>query len=420
MLNVMHHLNASEKEYYLQQMGVNELCDAFAPLPYGLYVDSCMDLMHIEFLGNIKVHMSRLLWKMVRELQWTTLEELNARFLSFSHWGRGARPKSYILPEATFNGPIQTCSVSSLWTAHNMMLFLCYSIELLHIFIPSGDEDHPVWRCWCLHYQYVMICLQQSITLDNIKELDQLIYSQHELFINIYGDEDGAWHPKNHFAQHFPLDILKWGPLRLSWCMMFEHMNQVVKFSGLLSNFHNTLKSTSIRLAERLAFNLYCEKHKDFLKTGIHVHHEEVFILGMPNMSPTIMYLISTNQLGIGSSVTFNIQWISRIDISSSLVIRIQDYVAYSSLMRSDESTTNIACVRDMFHICGIVIMQMAVIMRCDTQQTVPPVPWSSLTDSHNLPIEVCEYIDVAQFSIRLLHPSTRKQTPNIAAFLCW
>jgi hypothetical protein len=85
------------------------------------------------------------------------------------------------------------------------------------------------------------------------------------------------------------IDILRWGPLRSTWCMMFEHMNQVVKFSALRNNFLNTLQFTGTRLAEMLAFNLFSKTHADFSKPVIFVQLEEMCSLGS---SPIIDLLI--------------------------------------------------------------------------------------------------------------------------------
>lgn len=139
----------------------------------------------------------------------------NTRIRSFSHWARGTRRTSYILADDALAGSLEDCFVGGMWTAHNTMLFMCYSIELLHIFVPADRQDHLVWRCWCLHYEYFMICLQKEFPLSDIRRLDICLYEMQSLFLEIYGD--GCWLPKNNFAQHLPLDILRWGPLRSTY-----------------------------------------------------------------------------------------------------------------------------------------------------------------------------------------------------------
>ena len=208
-LSINERLAPGASEYFMQQIGVRTFNHAFMRLPYGLHVAIVKDLMHAELLGNLKEHQSRLLWTMNRKLGWLPSgEAFNSRMLSFQHWSRGARRRSYIVGADAFAGPINDCSVGGLWTAHNEMLFVCYSIELLGFFVPAGEENHPVWRCWCMHYKYVMLCLQKEFSLDDIRELDVAIYEFQTLYLEVYGKE--GWLPKFNFAQHFPLDILKY------------------------------------------------------------------------------------------------------------------------------------------------------------------------------------------------------------------
>ena len=61
-----------------------------------------------------------------------------------------------------------------------------------------------------------------------VLELDKLIYKHHKLFLEADGYGERLFKPKNHFASHFPTDILNFGPVRGYWCMRFEALNQLV------------------------------------------------------------------------------------------------------------------------------------------------------------------------------------------------
>ncbi|KAL3910419.1 MAG: hypothetical protein SGPRY_009064 [Prymnesium sp.] len=78
--------------------------------------------------------------------------QFNNRVATFGYCCRGARPRSYSLPDNACAVKIEDCLVGNLWTAHNTMLLVCFSIELLRIFVPDGEEDDPVWLCWVAHY----------------------------------------------------------------------------------------------------------------------------------------------------------------------------------------------------------------------------------------------------------------------------
>jgi hypothetical protein len=70
-MEVVKRLSSTDADYYLKQIGVRKFGHAFSRMEYWLYIESSFDLMHIECMGNITVHLSKLLWKMVRELYWS-------------------------------------------------------------------------------------------------------------------------------------------------------------------------------------------------------------------------------------------------------------------------------------------------------------------------------------------------------------
>ena len=87
-----------------------------------------------------------------------------------------------------------------------------------------------------------------------IKHLDSLIYQQQALFLSIPQYSD-LWMPNNHHAQHFPMDILLWGPSRLLCCLRFEANNQVFIRAGRHTNFRSLLKSMAEKVAVRRALD---------------------------------------------------------------------------------------------------------------------------------------------------------------------
>jgi len=70
--------------------------------------------------------------------------------------------------------------------------------------------------------------------------LDRLIYEHHELFLAAEEYGSRLFKPKNHFACHFPSDILNHGPVRNYWCMRFEALNQLFKAFAKTGSFKNT------------------------------------------------------------------------------------------------------------------------------------------------------------------------------------
>eukprot|EP00965_Chrysotila_dentata_P087729 2896735-Pleurochrysis_carterae.AAC.1 len=94
----------------------------------------------------------------------------------------------------------------------------------------------PVWLCWQLHLDYLTILMQHQMSVSTIHRLDQLIQQHQRLFLEIHKDSP-RFKPKHHFAQHFPMDILRLGPPRHYWTMRFEAMNQVFKRFATTGNY---------------------------------------------------------------------------------------------------------------------------------------------------------------------------------------
>lgn len=407
-------LNAAEVEYYLMQIGIRSFMNAFSRMPYNAYLDSCQDLMHVEYLGNVQEHLAAFIWKMVRQEGWCTIQQLNNRFESFPYWGRGTRRKSYIIASTACDGPMSKCTVGSGWTAHNTMLFACYSIELLHVFIPPNHIDHPLWTCWCLHYKYLLISLQTSFTLDDIETLDRTIIAMQTVFLATYGEED--FKPKMHYAQHFPHDILKWGPLRLTWCMMFEHMNQVIKNSGLRSNFLNTLLTTSTRLGQKLAFSLYCREHQDYLKPTVQTRCVEYCV---PGSSATVDALISLGMIALDNDGSVVVKWLSKLTITR-VAFRVGDYVRCST-RNQHQAVSQLCLLLNLLMVGDSIIAHVAVVTSMDSSTNIPALTWAELKAANSLDNTTHrEFIYTSQTELTLLHPVSRPQSPSEVTFLSW
>eukprot|EP00965_Chrysotila_dentata_P138785 4590326-Pleurochrysis_carterae.AAC.1 len=84
--------------------------------------------------------------------------------------------------------------------------------------------------------QYVELLLHDSFDREKIALLDRLIYSQQTLFLSI-SQYSELWKPKNRYAQHFPVDILRFGPPMLYWEMKLEMRHQALKNYAKRSNF---------------------------------------------------------------------------------------------------------------------------------------------------------------------------------------
>ena len=181
------------------------------------------------------------------------MEKLNRRIRSYS-WPNGARPPTFTtgyLEKGTASGEPKTgCHVHM--TAGDVLRFATHSIDLMLPLI--GDISDPVWECWVIHVKYLRLLLLHQITHSDVVELDRLIYEHHTKFLEVYGER--MFKPKNHFASHFPSDILNHGPVRHYWCMRFEALNQMFKNLAKGGSFRNTVG----RVAEMWSLRVAMER----------------------------------------------------------------------------------------------------------------------------------------------------------------
>ena len=153
-----------------------------------------------------------------------SLAAVNQRIREYQ-WPAGFHPPTFTegyLEKGTKGGLCKKgCHVYM--TSGDMMVFARHSVDLLLPLI--GDVNDPLWRCWVAHVRYVRLLMQPQISLEEVALLDQLIYEHHDLFLNACADAYGErlFKPKNHFACHFPTDIMNHGPVRAFGACASKH-----------------------------------------------------------------------------------------------------------------------------------------------------------------------------------------------------
>jgi hypothetical protein len=240
---------------FLQEIGIKpstSSCHAFAcallNLPHfdisGLTGMIGEDLMHHELEGLLKWELALMLYTFIRQLEWFTTEELNARIASFP-WPSGYDriPPLYKqhIEEGTADGkPKHDAHVH--FHAAQMLLFAQFSVALFTSSSPTPlvkDEAHPCWQSWVAHINYFHQALSHSFTRESIVHFDWLIFRHQTLFLHAY---PGYWKPKMAMVCHFPMDVWRNGPLRFLMCLRFEALNQIFKRIMANCNFANPLQ----------------------------------------------------------------------------------------------------------------------------------------------------------------------------------
>ena len=87
--------------------------------------------------------------------------------------------------------------------------------------------------------------------------LEQLSLNSQRYFYAV-PEYKACWKPVMHWATHCAHDIFRWGPPRLSWCMLFEMKNGHMKKGCRRSNWFNPTKSIVEFYIGQTDFYWYC------------------------------------------------------------------------------------------------------------------------------------------------------------------
>ena len=151
--------------------------------PHWEFWGSPQDLMHVEFEGLLKDELYLLLHEM-HQRGWITAKRFNQA--KNKHRFSGGVRLSDITSEhfqGAADGLPKRNYKSLPFTAHDMLLLVTDSIELLAQFILDWDADF--WRSWLLHVEYVCLMLSDAFSFEDVRRLDDLIFQHQSLFLTI-------------------------------------------------------------------------------------------------------------------------------------------------------------------------------------------------------------------------------------------
>ena len=190
---------------------------------------------------------------------------------------------------------------------------------------------------------------------------------------------------------------------------MFEHMNQVVKHSALRNNFRNTLLTSSTRLAEKIAFDIYCGAHAGSNQVELEVSCVEECSQGT---SPTIDHLIRLGVLRLATpDGTLEVKWLRKAKLSKS-AFTPGDYV--------QTSTGHVALLMDLFQVNGTIIFQLCLLAQGPHLRDDLKLTWALLEAATCAPLDQCSFASMEELSLQLLHPTSTEKEPSVVRFMSW
>ena len=130
---------------------------------------------------------------------------------------------SFVFPSDIGRVPVKISSGFPGFTAEqwkNWTIF--YSLFALKDTLPPQH-----YRCWHLFVKVCFLLCRRSITREQIKEADQMIFQFLQLFKQLYGAE--KCNVNMHLHGHLAKCIEDFGPVYSFWCFAYERINGIIK-----------------------------------------------------------------------------------------------------------------------------------------------------------------------------------------------
>ena len=267
----------TEQNDFMTSIGVNTFDHAFVDVPY---FDVCrgapVDFMHVEAEGLLKLELAAVIFYMCRCVNATNLSKINQAMRAYN-WEGGAANRPPYFTDGILEGatppkgsglkaiPKRGCHVHM--TAGDTLRFTLHSVEVLGPLL-GKHKASAVWQCWLKHVHYVSMLMQHHISRAQVEIIDRLIFEHHKQFLSI-PEYIELYKPKHHFATHFPIDILNFGPPRHYWCMRFEALNQAFKTIAVGGNYKDTCGRCAKIWCSKMAHNRYHDKFDQWGATKV-------------------------------------------------------------------------------------------------------------------------------------------------------
>ncbi|XP_048584094.1 uncharacterized protein LOC5507829 isoform X2 [Nematostella vectensis] len=187
------------------------------------------------------------------EKRFLTLDNLNTSIRDFDYGYSDAANKPSLISSKILNSGTNSLKqrASQMWCLGRFLPLMIGS------HIPGDDEK---WQLFIILLEIVSIIFAEVITKDKAAHLRDLITDHHTRFATLY--PECSIIPKMHYILHYPLTIVRKGPMIRTWTMRFEAKHERLKrLDGSLGNFTNIPWTLSLRHQLRQCYELSGSRH---------------------------------------------------------------------------------------------------------------------------------------------------------------
>jgi len=179
-----------------------------------------VDIMHDLFEGVCKYEISGILYKMIVDLKYFSLETLNNKIECFNYGINDIRNRPPLVTMETLKHNTLKMSASE------TICFTKYLSLMIGELVPENSE---YWHLYILLKKITNIVLQKRVCVEEVFLINNLISEHHELYLKLFRTH---LKPKHHHMIHYPMILKNSGPLSLIWSMRFEAKHKMFKDSA--------------------------------------------------------------------------------------------------------------------------------------------------------------------------------------------
>lgn len=232
------------RDFWCKHHGINKRSILCSLESFDVTKCILQDVMHVVIEGMIEME-CRAFLKYCINSNFFTLALLNENIINF-RYGHLSKDKPSLVDQHHLQGAKLRQNAAQLMTLSNVLPLLVFG----HV----PEDDERLENLIRLN-QILNLMLAFEIHIDDVPLLQQMINIHHSCFLHLYPDINPT--PKMHFMIHLPSQILRFGPLRHSWCMRYEAFHLRFKIlCSVIKNFRNIALSLSTRFQFLRAYEL--------------------------------------------------------------------------------------------------------------------------------------------------------------------